>query len=75
MSSPIATAFTSIDPASLVAVTGGASSKAATDERLMDKLTSITSAIADVATRQQQPQGGDAMGQLMPIVAMKMMKR
>jgi hypothetical protein len=71
-------AFTSIDTANLDAVTGGASSRsssrATTDERLMDKLQSIQTAIKDVAS-QQTNKGGDAMSQMMPILAMSMMKK
>ncbi len=66
--------FAPIDPSTLEAVSGGASSRAATDERMLDKLTSITSAIKDVAT-QQATKTNDPMGQLMPILAMRMMKR
>jgi hypothetical protein len=66
--------FAPIDPSTLEAVSGGASSRAATDERMLDKLTSITAAIKDVAT-QQATKTNDPMGQLMPILAMRMMKR
>lgn len=67
-------AFAPIDPSTLDAVSGGASSRAATQERLLDKLTSITTAIKDVAA-QQATQNNDPMSQLMPILAMRMMKR
>ena len=44
--------FTAITNPDLDAVTGGASSRAATDERLLDKMQRITVAIQDAATQQ-----------------------
>ncbi|MBK9030339.1 MAG: hypothetical protein IPL61_03205 [Myxococcales bacterium] len=66
--------FPAIEPSSLAAVTGG-SSRAVTDERIMDKLTSITTTIRDVAAQQDAAKGNDPMSQMMPLVALKMMKR
>lgn len=60
-----------IDLSQLDAVTGGATK----DDRILDKITSITSAVADVAARQQQNQKPDPAASIMPIVAMKMMRR
>lgn len=74
MPSPTPPPFAAIDPAALTAVTGGASSRATTDERIMDKLVSITTAIKDAATQQAAPKN-DAMSQLMPMMLMGMMKR
>lgn len=72
--------FTTIDTADLAAVTGGRSTRSSrssstTDERLMDKLESIQTAIKDVASQQQNNKGSDAMSQMMPIIAMSMLKR
>lgn len=66
--------FSAIEPASLDAVTGGARS-AATDERIFDKLASVTTTIGDVAAQQQAAKGQDPMSQIMPILALKMMKK
>lgn len=67
--------FTAIATTDLAAVTGGASSRAATDERIMDKLQSITVAIQDAANQQAAGQQNNPMSAMMPIVAMKMMRR
>jgi hypothetical protein len=79
MSKIPAPAFSSIETADLEIVTGGAaqrsSSRSVTDDRLMAKLESISTAIKDVASQQKNNGGNDAMSQLMPILAMKMMKR
>ena len=45
------TSFTTLSTADLDAVTGGASSRATTDERLLDKMQRITVAIQDAATQ------------------------
>jgi phosphoribosylaminoimidazole (AIR) synthetase len=70
--------LTTIDTNGLESVTGGAtqrtSSRNTTDERLTAKLDSITTAIKDVAS-QQKNQNNDPMSQMMPILAMGMMKR
>ncbi|MEZ4399384.1 MAG: hypothetical protein R3B06_05165 [Kofleriaceae bacterium] len=67
--------FTPVDPTALAAVTGGARSQAATEERLMDKLQSITTTIKDVAAQQQANQTPSPMSQLAPLLAMRMMQR
>ena len=46
------TSFATLSTADLDAVTGGASSRATTDERLLDKMQRITVAIQDAATQQ-----------------------
>lgn len=69
------TSFATLSTADLDAVTGGASSRATTDERLLDKMQRITVAIQDAATQQSAAKANDPMGQLMPIVAMKMMRK
>ena len=68
------TSFTTLSTADLDAVTGG-SSRATTDERLLDKMQRITVAIQDAATQQSAAKANDPMGQLMPIMAMKMMRK
>ena len=68
------TSLPAIEPAALAAVTGG-SSRAVTDERIMDKLTSITTTIRDVAAQQDAARASDPMSQMMPLVALRMMKR
>ena len=73
------TTFASIEATNLDAVTGGASSRSSSratfDERLTDKLQSIQTAIKDVAAQQTANKGNDPMSQMMPILAMGMMKR
>ncbi|MEZ4399385.1 MAG: hypothetical protein R3B06_05170 [Kofleriaceae bacterium] len=71
--------FTPIASTDLDAVTGGAASRTSSsakfEDRLMDKMTSITTAIKDVAVQQQNKQGNDPMASIMPIIAMKMMRQ
>lgn len=67
--------FTAIATSDLDAVSGGASSRAATDERLLDKMQRITVAIQDAATQQSAAKANDPMSQIMPIMAMKMMRK
>lgn len=66
--------LSTIDPNQLAAVSGGATGRAAQDQRILDKLTSLTGAVKDVEAQraQQKPDAGAAM---MPIVAMAMMKK
>jgi hypothetical protein len=77
MSKPAA--FAAIATTDLAAVTGGRSTRSGrstdTNERLLDKLESIQTAIKDVASQQTQNKGNDAMSQMMPIIAMSMLKR
>ncbi len=75
MSKPAPT-FPTIAPTALAAVAGGrrsASSRADLDDRLMDRLDSIESAVKDVG-KSANPSGG-AMSQLMPLVALSMMNQ
>lgn len=68
-------AFATVAPTELDAVTGGASSRAATDERLMDKLQRITVAVKDAADQQAAAKANDPMSQMMPLIAMNMMRK
>lgn len=74
MTKPIATAFTTIDSSALDVVTGGATGRADRDERILEKLASLTSALGDLAAGPQNQKGNDPMAALMPILMMKMMK-
>ena len=77
MSKPAKHAFTAIDSAALATVSGGrrssSGSRAAQDDRMMDMLSSIESAIKDLG--RDAPKGNDAMSQLMPILALSMMNQ
>ncbi len=65
-------ALTPIELDALTLVSGGAS-RAQQDERVLDKIQSLAGAVADVGMQQQQQPNPGAS--LMPIIAMKMMKR
>jgi hypothetical protein len=74
-SQPTKPTFATIEPTDLAAVTGGrrasTSRSTATDDKLMDTLNSIESAIKDVG-KQPKP---DTMGQIMPLLALRMMQQ
>ncbi|MBK9035540.1 MAG: hypothetical protein IPL61_30500 [Myxococcales bacterium] len=69
--------FATIDSAALSTVTGGrrsaSSSRSDLDDRMMDMLNGIESAIKDLG--RDQNKGSDAMSQLMPILALSMMNQ
>ncbi|MEZ4399386.1 MAG: hypothetical protein R3B06_05175 [Kofleriaceae bacterium] len=77
MSNPRTPAFTPIAATELAAVTGGrraasSSTSSATNDRMMDMLTTIEGAIKDLGNTPKQP---DAMSQMMPILALSMMNQ
>lgn len=70
-------AFATIDPADLATVAGGrrssTSSSRDTQDRMMDMLSDIESAIKDLGRNQNN--GSDALSQLMPILALSMLNQ
>lgn len=70
-------AFATIDPADLATVAGGrrssTSSSRDTQDRMMDMLRAIESAIKDLGRNQNN--GSDALSQLMPILALSMLNQ
>lgn len=75
MSKPAPT-FPTIVPAALATIAGGrraSASRADLDDRLMDRLDSIESAVKDVG--KNATASGGAMSQLMPLVALSMMNQ
>ncbi|MEZ4404359.1 MAG: hypothetical protein R3B06_30340 [Kofleriaceae bacterium] len=69
--------FATIDPAALETVTGGrraaaSTSRSASDDRLMDALNDIKSALSDLG-KQQQQQPSNGLDQLLPILMMQML--
>ncbi|MEZ4402516.1 MAG: hypothetical protein R3B06_21005 [Kofleriaceae bacterium] len=71
--------FATIDPAALATVAGGrraaasTSSRADFEDRMMDMLNGIESAIKDLGRNQNN--NNDAMSQLMPILALSMLNQ
>lgn len=70
-------AFATIDPADLATVAGGrrssTSSSRDVQDRMMDMLSDIESAIKDLGRTQSS--GNDALSQLMPILALSMLNQ
>lgn len=75
MAKPAPAAFTTLDSTTLAAVHGGrrASSSRSSDDQLLDKLDSIESALKDVGKNTNT--GGNAMSQVLPLVALSMMNQ
>lgn len=69
MTTPLAT----IAPEHLDLVSGGAS-RAQKDERILDKIQSLATAVSDVAAQQKQPDNGGAAAAL-PLVALKAIRQ
>lgn len=68
--------FTTLDSTALTTVTGGrrsSSSSSATDDRMMDMLDNIQSAIKDVGSKNSN--ANNPMSQMMPILALSMMNQ
>jgi phage-related minor tail protein len=69
--------FVAIDSTSLATVAGGrraaSSSRSDLEDRMMDMLNGIESAIKDLGRNQNN--GNDAMSQLLPILALSMMNQ
>lgn len=71
--------FAAIDPTALAAVTGGrrassSTSRSSMDDRLLDKLEDLQSALRDLGKSQaNQPSNG--LDQLLPLLAMSMLNR
>lgn len=70
-------AFVAIDSTALTAVSGGrraaSSSRSDLEDRMMDMLNGIESAIKDLGRNQNN--GNDAMSQLLPILALSMLNQ
>ena len=71
--------FAAIDPAALATVTGGrrassSTSRSSMDERLLDKLEDVQSALRDLG-KSQASSSSNGLDQLLPLLAMSMLNR
>ena len=77
MSKPTANSFATIEPTELAAVAGGrrasSSRSTASDDQLLDTISSIETSIKDLGKAQAPT--NNAMSQIMPLVALSMMQQ
>lgn len=71
--------FAAIDPTALTAVTGGrrassSTSRSSMDDRLLDKLEDLQSALRDLGQARAQT-SSNGLDQLLPLLAMSMLNR